>query len=64
MRGPWTDEDHANLRLRVSSGENVPQIAKAMGRTQEATRNRMQKLGLTAKRPTGATGSLSDDDGS
>lgn len=46
----WSDEDVADLRVRVTSGETVRDIARAIGRSQEATRARMQSLGLTTPR--------------
>ena len=46
----WSDEDVADLRVRVASGETVRNIARAIGRSQEATRARMQSLGLTTPR--------------
>lgn len=46
----WTDEDARELRARVSAGESVPVIAAKMERSQEATRARMQMLGLTKPR--------------
>lgn len=46
----WSEEDMADLRARVARGESVPSIAGTIGRSQEATRARMQLLGLTTPR--------------
>ena len=46
----WSDEDVTDLRIRVAGGETVRDIARAIGRSQEATRARMQSLGLTTPR--------------
>lgn len=46
----WSDEDVTDLRARVAGGESVRDIARAIGRSQEATRARMQSLGLTTPR--------------
>lgn len=46
----WSEEDVVDLRARVARGDSVPVIAVAIGRSQEATRARMQMLGLTRPR--------------
>ena len=46
----WSDEDVADLRRQVEAGRSVREIAADMMRSQEATRARMQMLGLTKPR--------------
>ncbi|MGY4398203.1 hypothetical protein ACVWZA_003407 [Sphingomonas sp. UYAg733] len=46
----WSEEDIVDLRERVARGDSVPAIAAAIGRSQEATRARMQTMGLTNPR--------------
>ena len=46
----WSDEDIGDLRERVAAGQDVRTIARQIGRSQEATRARMQTLGLTKPR--------------
>ncbi|MEN2787416.1 hypothetical protein ACFOKI_03670 [Sphingomonas qilianensis] len=46
----WTTEDVEDLRTRVAAGQTVPRIAADLQRSQEATRARMQMLGLTKPR--------------
>lgn len=46
----WSDEDVEDLRRRVDAGQTVREIATEIGRSQEATRARMQTLGLTKPR--------------
>ncbi len=46
----WTEEDVADLREQVAAGRTVREIAHGMMRSQEATRARMQMLGLTKPR--------------
>ncbi len=46
----WTDQDVEDLRRRVEAGQGVRQIATELQRSQEATRARMQMLGLTKPR--------------
>ena len=46
----WSDEDVEDLRRRVDAGQTVRDIANQIGRSQEATRARMQTLGLTKPR--------------
>ena len=46
----WTDEDVEDLRVRIAAGQSVRQIATELERSQEATRARMQLLGLTKRR--------------
>jgi hypothetical protein len=36
----WDDAADAELKARVAAGEMLPDIARAMGRTQEAVRSR------------------------
>ena len=53
----WTAEDYAELRRRVEAGQTVREIAAELARTQEATRARMQSVGLTRQRSTVKTSS-------
>ena len=46
----WTEEDVVDLRQRVANGQSVRDIAADIMRSQEATRARMQMLGLTKPR--------------
>lgn len=46
----WTDEDIEDLRRRVDAEQSVREIAIEIMRSQEATRARMQTLGLTKPR--------------
>ena len=46
----WTEDDVEDLRARVAAGQQVRQIATELQRSQEATRARMQMLGLTKPR--------------
>ena len=46
----WTADDVADLRRRVAAGQSVREIAAELMRSQEATRARMQTLGLTKPR--------------
>ncbi|MEG3087301.1 hypothetical protein [Sphingomonas sp. PB4P5] len=46
----WTEEDVEDLRARIAAGHTVRQIATGLERSQEATRARMQMLGLTKPR--------------
>jgi hypothetical protein len=45
MSTRWSDANEAELRIRLDAGETIPLISKALGRTQEAVRARMQRLG-------------------
>ena len=50
-RSPWTEEDFARLRELLSAGQAIPEVAKAMGRSQEAVRNKAWQRGLLQRRP-------------
>ena len=52
-RAPWSPGDLAQLARSVDSGLTISEIAKAMGRSQEAVRNRAALSGLLKKRPIG-----------
>ena len=43
-RSSWTPHDDDELRRRCEAGEFLRDIARAMGRTQEACRSRANKL--------------------
>ena len=45
----WDDAADAELRARVSEGEFLPGIARAMGRTQEAVRSRANVLKIPVR---------------
>lgn len=58
---PWTSTDEETLAALFSEGQPVPQLAKALGRSEYAVRLRLQKLGLitdAAEEETSATDSL------
>ena len=48
-RRSWSDEDDLELRTRCGGGELLRDIARAMGRTQEACRSRANKLGIPCR---------------
>lgn len=45
----WEEEDDADLTSRISAGQFVPEIARGMGRSQEAIRTRANILGLPVR---------------
>lgn len=45
----WDDADDRELTSRVAEGQFVPEIARAMGRSQEAVRTRANILGLPVR---------------
>lgn len=45
----WDDEADAELRDRVALGQFIPEIARGMGRSQEAIRTRANILGLPVR---------------
>ncbi|MDB5684110.1 MAG: hypothetical protein JWM38_2040 [Sphingomonas bacterium] len=48
-RRPWSEEDDAELRRRCEAGEFLIDIARAVGRTQEACRSRANTLGVACR---------------
>ena len=42
----WTDEQFEQLAEMLSKGRPVPEIAKVLGRSQEAVRNKAWQRGL------------------
>ena len=49
-RVPWSQDDLARMTDMLSRGETIADIAKTMGRSQEAVRNRATAAGLMKKR--------------
>lgn len=49
----WSDEDLAQLAMSIKRGDTIRDIAKSMGRSQEAVRNRATAAGLMKKRVIG-----------
>ena len=47
---PWNAEDIEELGGMLFNGKTIPQIANAMGRTQEAVRGKAQALDMLPKR--------------
>jgi hypothetical protein len=47
---PWTSEEEAGLRAMVQLGKRAAVIAKQLGRTEEAVRNRVVQLGISLRR--------------
>ena len=47
---PWTPEEFTKLTALLGAGETIPDIAKEMGRSQEAVRNKAWKIGLLKPR--------------
>ena len=45
----WDEQADADLRDRIARGEFLPEIARAMGRTQEAVRSRANFLKLPVR---------------
>ena len=48
-RAVWDEPAETELRRRVAAGEFVPEIARAMGRSQEAIRTRANLLGIPVR---------------
>jgi hypothetical protein len=46
----WSQGDLARLKVMLAGGSTIPEIAKAMGCSQEAVRNRARTAGLLKKR--------------
>ena len=49
---PWTGEELAKLRVLASKGKGLKEIAKALGRSEESTRDRAKAdgVGIAKKR--------------
>ena len=47
---PWTLEEESRLRAAVEAGDHPAAIGKALQRTEQAVRHRMNKLGILSKR--------------
>ena len=47
---PWRANDEAQFRSLALEGTSSAVIAKRLGRTEEAVRNRAQRLGISLKR--------------
>ena len=57
---PWTPEEEQRLRESAIAGEHPASIGKSLGRSEQAIRHRMNKLGIPSKRQvkrTAGTGS-------
>jgi predicted transcriptional regulator len=52
-RVPWSETDLAELAAAIRRGDTIRDIARAMGRSQEAVRNRATSAGLMKKRVVG-----------
>jgi hypothetical protein len=50
LNPPWTPEEEAGLRAMVQLGKRAAVIAKQLGRTEEAVRNRASQLGISLRR--------------
>jgi hypothetical protein len=48
-RAPWDEAAEDELRRRVADGEFLPEIARAMGRSQEAIRTRANLLHIPVR---------------
>ena len=46
----WSQEDLAQLAVMLVGGHSIPEIARVMGRSQEAVRNRVSVAGLMKHR--------------
>lgn len=44
---PWTDEDLRRLKELTAAGEETPDIAEKLGRTETAVRSKVQEEGLS-----------------
>ena len=51
-RQPWTSEEVAKLRTLASKGKGLKEIAKALNRTEESTKDRakIDGIGIAKKR--------------
>jgi hypothetical protein len=49
-RAYWSPEDLMRMALMLARGDKIPDIAKVLGRSQEAVRNRATKEGLMKRR--------------
>jgi hypothetical protein len=51
-RQPWRSDEVAKLKTLASKGKGLKEIAKALGRTEESTRDRakIDGIGLAKKR--------------
>ena len=49
---PWTGEELGKLRILASKGKGLKEIAKALGRTEESTKDRAKAdgIGIAKKR--------------
>ena len=49
---PWTGEELGKLRVLASKGKGLKEIAKALGRTEESTKDRAKTdgIGIAKKR--------------
>ena len=43
---PWTGEELGKLRVLASKGKGLKEIAKALGRTEESTKDRAKANGI------------------
>jgi hypothetical protein len=43
---PWTGEELGKLRVLASKGKGLKEIAKALGRTEESTKDRAKADGI------------------
>jgi hypothetical protein len=50
LNPPWTPEEEAGLRAMVQLGKRAAVIARRLGRTEEAVRNRAVQLGISLRR--------------
>jgi predicted transcriptional regulator len=50
FKSPWTDELLNQLAEMLAAGRTIPEIAKEMGRSQEAVRGKAWKHGLLTER--------------
>ena len=49
-RSRWSSDDYSKIAAMLSGGRTIPEIAKAVGRSQEAVINRAAKSGLVKPR--------------
>lgn len=47
---PWSADDLAIMTAEIKAGRTIAEVAKAMGRSQEAVRNKAWKAGLLPSR--------------
>jgi len=50
FKAPWAADQVAELTGLLAEGKTIPEIAEAMGRSQEAVRGKAWKLSLLADR--------------